>query len=147
MPRTLLLLIALSVQSIVALSQERPCSQAEAQQSESEADTLRTWDALYNWYRLYARCNDVSAAEGSSESVARILVDHWSSLPRLSQLATGDKEFGRFVLSHIDATLETNDLKKIAENATQHCPAALLNLYKDLKKEAVGALMEGAGAK
>lgn len=129
----LLLLVALSVQSMVGLSQEKPCSQAEAQQSESEGDTLRSWDTLYHSYQLYARCNDVSAAEGYSESVVRILVGHWGTLPRLSQLVTRDKEFRRFVLSHIDATLEADDLKKIAVNATQHCPAALLDLCEGLR--------------
>jgi hypothetical protein len=69
----------------------------EMRRAEAEAAELRSWDALYRSYKLYGRCNNVDAAEGFSESVARILVDHWATLPRLAKLADSDAAFRRFV--------------------------------------------------
>jgi hypothetical protein len=131
----------------VAQSQQQPCTQAENLQAENEAVTLRTWDALYKSYRLYAHCNNVDAAEGYSESVARILTDRWETLHRFSQLAVKDRSFRDFVLSHVDATLEMGDVEKIRTNAIQHCPAALSELCKDLRKEAEAAIQEDASVK
>jgi len=144
MSRILALFLAICIQSVATLAQQKPCSDAESQQSEAEADSLRTWDALYRSYRLYAHCGNASAAEGYSESVAGILVDHWQTLSRLSQLAKKDKDFRDFVLGHVDATLDMGDVKKIHANAIQHCPSALRNLCEDLKREAESALQEDA---
>jgi len=107
---------------------------------ENEADTLRSWDALYKSYRLYGRCDDVDAAEGYSESIARILVDHWDTLPRLSQLIKKDKGFQRFV--GLDATMDTQDLEKVRENAMRRCPAGLAGLCKQLREKADAAIQE-----
>ena len=144
MSSVFVLLLAICAPAITVQAQERPCRQSENRQSESEADRLRTWDALYRSYRLYARCNNASAAEGYSESVARILVDHWQTLPRLSDLARKDKRFRDFVLGHVDATLDMGDVKKIRTNAMQHCLPTLHNLCEDLRKEAESALREDA---
>lgn len=144
MSRALALFLTICVSSLSAQAQQKPCSQAESQQSESEADSLRTWDTLYKSYRLYAHCDNASAAEGYSESVARILVDHWRTLPRLSQLTRKDKRFRDFVLGHVDATLDMSDVRKIRTNAMQHCLPTLRNLCADLRKEAESALREDA---
>jgi hypothetical protein len=139
-----LLIAACALLPVAAHAQQRPCSSAENLQAEDEAVKLRSWDALYKSYRRHARCNNVDAAEGYSESVARILVDHWKTLPRLSQLAEKDKVFGEFVLGHVDATLDMGDVYKIRANAIQNCPAGLRNLCKDLRKQADSAIKEDA---
>ena len=71
------------------------CPAAESQRAESEADTLRTWNALYKSFKSYGQCDDGAISEGYSESVARILVDHWNTLPELAHLVRKDAEFGR----------------------------------------------------
>jgi hypothetical protein len=145
MQKVLLLLFAVCALSCgVARAQLKPCSQAENLQAENEAVTLRTWDALYKSYRLYARCNNADAAEGYSESVARILVDRWETLHRFSELAVRDKGFREFVLGHVDATLDMTDVRTIRTNAIRRCPAALGELCKDLRKEAEAAIQEDA---
>jgi hypothetical protein len=85
---------------------------------------------------LYRQCDDGAIGEGYSESVARILVDHWMTLPRLAQLARKDDEFRRFVLKHVDETLNHEDVESIRANAENVCPTRLRHLCDDLMKQA-----------
>jgi len=133
----------------VACAKEHPCTKAEAQRADTEAGTLRSWDSLHNSYKRYKQCDDGDIAEGYSESVARILVDHWSTLSRLATLARRDARFRRFVLGHVDASLDGDDLKKITANANTRCPSGLSALCADLAKSADEALKynESSGIK
>ena len=131
----------------IALSQQKPCSQAEFLRAEKEAVTLRTWDALYKSYRLYGHCDDVDAGEGYSESAARILVDHWETLNRLSQLARKDKWFRQFAIASVNATDDMRDVRKIRENTTKRCPPDLHELCKGLRIQADAAIEEDASVK
>jgi hypothetical protein len=126
----------------IAAAQRGQCSAVEEQRAEMEADALRSWDALYKSYELYGKCDDGAIAEGYSESVARILVDHWNTLPRLANLAAKDARFRRFVLAHVNATLDLNDLKKIRADAKTRCPSQLGAICANLTKEADAALKE-----
>jgi hypothetical protein len=131
--------------SCLAGGQGPPCTEEESRRSDEEAGSLRSWDALYQSYKRYGRCDNASAAEGYSESVARILVDHWAAVSRLAKLAGRDLGFRRFVLSHIDATLDMKDVRTIAAKATKSCPPGLHSLCIDLKKSANAAIKEDAG--
>ena len=114
--------------------QTRPCTMAEAQRAEREADGLRSWDDLYKSYRQYAHCDDGAIAEGYSESVVRILSDHWNTLPRLAAIAKNDSKFYKFVLRHIDETVALEDLQKITVNASAKCPKGLHAFCADIRK-------------
>ncbi len=138
------LLIFLLVFSICFLgAQQHSCTQNQAQRAEAEAVMLRSWDALYRSYKTYGHCDDGAIAEGYSESVARILVDHWDTLPTLADLAEKD-EFRRFVIRHVDSTLDLNDLKKIRKNAKTRCPSGLGPFCADLIKNTDIAIQEDA---
>jgi hypothetical protein len=140
----LVAIFALMLSACFACAQQQPCTAAEAQRAEPDTDTLRSWDALYSSYRLYGRCDDGAIAEGYSEAVARILVDHWSTLPRLANLAKKDSRFRRFVIAHVNATLNIDDIKKIKTNAKTRCPPELRAICTDLTTEADAALKEDA---
>jgi hypothetical protein len=126
--------LCLAVPSIPA--QPRQCSKTDAQLAEAQAETLRSWDDLYRSYTIYQQCDDGAIGEGYSESVARILVDHWRTLPRLAQLARKDKDFQLFVLKHVDETINGDDARKVEANAQHACPAALRPLCGDLIQQA-----------
>jgi hypothetical protein len=126
----------------IAHAQQQPCGRDEELRAGNEADTLRSWDALYKSYELYRQCDDGDIAEGYSESVVRILVDHWSTLPRLATLARRDARFRRFVVNHVDPTVNCDDLEKIRINANTQCPQHLGALCADLAKEADDALKD-----
>jgi hypothetical protein len=135
-------LVAVLFSGRVAYGQQRPCNEAEARRAEAEAETPRTWDALYRSYKLYRHCGDGAIGEGYSESVARILVDHWETLPQLARLAKEDIEFRRFVMRHVDATLTIEDVEKIRSNAKTKCPTGLRGVCTDLAKQADSGLQE-----
>jgi hypothetical protein len=107
---------------------------------------LRTWDTLYRSYKSYQHCDDGAIGEGYSESVARILVDHWQTLPQLDRLARKDAHFRRFVLRHLDATLNMDDVEKVRKTATTQCPSGLRVLCDDLIKQANSAINEDASS-
>lgn len=117
-----------------------PCTAAEGRRALDEADTLRSWDTLYKSYRSYRQCDDGAIAEGYSESVARILVGHWDELPRLAEVTARSAPFRRFVLLHVDSTLDTNDLRTISRNARTKCPSELRTTCADLEKKASAAI-------
>jgi hypothetical protein len=125
-----------------AQAQNHLCTTAEGKLVLDEAVTLRSWDAVYRSFKRFGHCDDGAIAEGYSESVARILVDHWNRLPRFAELAGKSSAFRAFVIRHVDATLNTDDLEKIKENASTHCPATLWKTCNDLAKQADQALKE-----
>jgi hypothetical protein len=119
---------------------EHSCTIAEGRRALDEADALRTWDVLYASYKKFGHCDDGAIGEGYSESVARILADHWTSLPRFEQLAGRDARFGEFVIRHLDATLNTDDVERIRRMGATHCPPGLRRTCSDLVKQADYAL-------
>ena len=121
--------------SISAFGQAHPCTQQESQRADAAVDKLNSWDRVHEWYKTYRQCDDGGPAEGVSEAVARNLVDRWETLPRLGELAK-DSAFRRFVLKHLDETLNGDDLKKISSSATKNCPEDLRSLCRDLKAQA-----------
>jgi hypothetical protein len=140
MLRTLITIAVVLTACCAAFGDESPCS--DAKRALTEGDRLRSWDALHKSYRLYGKCDDGALAEGYSESVARILVDHWSTLPRLAFLARNDDKFLRFVLRHVDATLDVNDLRTIEAKGQRQCPVGLGTVCDELEERADSALKE-----
>ena len=132
----LLAVVALLVAVPSSPAQRRQCSETEEQHAEAQAETLRSWDDLYRSYTIFRQCDDGAIWEGYSESVARILVDHWVTLPRLAQLARKDKGFQRFVLKHVDETISGDDARRIEANAEHACPTLLRHLCDDLVQQA-----------
>ena len=147
MRRLAFTLCALSVLACcTAPAPRKQCTPAEHNQVENEADTLRTWNALYKAYRHFKHCmDDVDAEEGYSESIARILADRWETLPRLAQLIREDREFGAFV--GLDATMDMNDVAKIRDRALHNCPAGLSGICTKLRKDADAAIAEDAAVR
>ncbi|MGD0162043.1 MAG: hypothetical protein ABSB39_06190 [Candidatus Sulfotelmatobacter sp.] len=118
------------------------CTSLEGRHALDEADTLRSWDALYKSYLTFGHCDDGAIGEGYSESVARILTDDWNTLPRFVQLAGKDAAFQAFVIRHLDATLNMDDVQNIKQDAMTHCPTGLRSTCIHLVKQADSALKE-----
>jgi hypothetical protein len=115
------------------------CSPAQAQAADAAVDTLTSWDALRDFYKKFRRCDDGDIAEGSSEAVARLFVDKWDELPQLVKLTAGDTTFRSYVLRHINTTLNTDDLVKIAESAKEKCPVGISSFCGRIHTAAVNA--------
>lgn len=122
--------------SVTAFAQHSPCTRTEAKNADKAVDALISWDRIHDWYLRYQQCDDGATAEGVGEAVARNLVDRWETLPRLAGFASSDSGFWRFVLKHVDETLNDGDLKKIGANAAKRCPVGSRPLCRELKEQA-----------
>jgi acyl-CoA-binding protein len=109
-----------------------PCSREEEIKALTEASTLQEWAEIYRSYKQFAHCDDGAISEGYSDSVARLLYDHWESIDQLSRIASRDRAFERFVLAHIDQLLERTQAEKVLRNATSSCPPTAKRLCGSL---------------
>ncbi|MFK2890506.1 hypothetical protein ISS98_05150 [Dyella flagellata] len=123
---------------VAAHSHAAACTATQAEAADAAVDTLNSWAAVDAFRVKFKQCDDGSIAEGSSEAVARLLVDHWDTLHQLSPLIAKTPALRSFVLWHINSTLDTGDLDKIKQNAG-HCPNGMQALCKSIAKAAVEA--------
>ncbi|EOV9549813.1 hypothetical protein [Cronobacter sakazakii] len=108
---------------VCPLAQSRECSKEKAEAAENAVDNLKTWAEVYESYRNYLPCDEGSIGEGYPEAIIRLLVDRWSELPALDALGKRSASFERWVLSHIDSTLGSDDLQKVSDTAKTQCPS------------------------
>ncbi|WP_196240343.1 hypothetical protein [Dyella choica] len=130
-----LALSLLAAGSAMAKTPAAACAASQAEAADAAVDTLNSWAAIATFREKFRQCDDGSIAEGSSEAVARLLVDHWDTLPELSPLIAKTPALRPFVLWHINSTLDTGDLDKIKQNAA-HCPNGMQSLCKSIAKAA-----------
>jgi hypothetical protein len=114
----------------------KTCSTKDAEAADAAVDHLDSWIRLQQAFKRYRHCDDGSIAEGNSEAIARLLVDHWNTLPVLATLVKSDPGLKRFVLRHIDTTLDTADLYEISRLSSSHCPEGVAGLCGELKTAA-----------
>lgn len=136
--QSLCFIFALGVAS-ACQARAKACSPKDAEAADAAVDGFDSWTKVKRAYELYLHCDDGSIAEGNSEAVARLLVDHWNTLPLLAELVKRDPAFKRFVLRHIDTTLDTVDLGRIATFASTQCPPGRAPLCRELQTAARAA--------
>jgi len=132
-------LVLLLVLAVAVTAEARTCTPKDAEAADAAVDHLDTWADVYDDFRRYGHCDDGSIAEGNSEGVARLLVDSWQTLPQLADLVKRHPSFRDYVLRHIDTTLDTGDLDRIADLATTACPESSKALCASLKAAATKA--------
>jgi hypothetical protein len=116
-------ILTFGISAFASDAPKKPCTKSEAMQAEREVDSLNDWDHVYRSYRKYSQCDDGAIGEGYSDAVGKLLASDWRQLNRLVVLTKTDKSFQRFVIKHIDETLPSDSLQKIATNARSTCPA------------------------
>ncbi len=104
--------------------------------------SLKTWNDLRSWYENYPGCDDGYFAEGLSDFVVVSLAKRWETLPSLQAEIMKNNGFKHFVLKHINATTDENDLRIVVRNARSKCPSNLRLLCKEIEKNAQMALKE-----
>jgi hypothetical protein len=117
----------------------KTCSHQDAEAADAAVDVLDSWTKLQWAVKKFGHCDAGSIAEGNSEAVARLLVDHWNTLPLLAKLVRRDPALKRYVLRHIDTTLDTDDLGGIQSLASSQCPEGSGLLCGELLKAAARA--------
>lgn len=134
----LLLIVLLFMNPIGAYA--ATCSERDAYAAGTVVDYLDSWQNLNLAYRQFLSCDDGGIAEGFSEAVARLLVDQWSKFNELLVLSARDVGFKKFVLSHIDGTLNIEDLRRIKSLVETRCPKDAKELCGEIAREADAAI-------
>ncbi len=116
------------------------CTGRQADAAEAAADHLSSWREVASYETRFGPCDDGAMAEGSSEAVARLLVDRWWTLPELASAIRRQPRLEAFVLDHINSTLDTGDIRTIEQHAGRDCPAAASALCGAIKGAAAKAL-------
>ena len=117
------LLVALAIGVFAAMpagaSPQSNCGKLDKQSLAQHRQ--QDWDSLYRQFKKFGACDDGAIGEQFSEDVAQLFSRQWAHLDKLSRLAAADKTFERFVLRHIDATLDESELLVIVDNSKLHC--------------------------
>lgn len=99
------------------------CTHEDAIKAETEASSLKTWDAVFSSYKRYKQCDDGAISEGYSASVAYLLASRWTDIDTLVKLSNANPDFRRFVIEHVDETMNMDQGKSIKKSAATNCPA------------------------
>jgi hypothetical protein len=121
---------------------QNPCSESRVIAAVKESSALKSWQIIYDSYRKYQQCDDGAIAEGYSDSITGLMANKWDTLKDLKMLTETDKEFLKFILRHIDASAAPDDVKKVSNNASQHCTADSSELCSLIKERAEEVLKE-----
>jgi hypothetical protein len=88
-----------------------------------ELPRLKSWKAVHESFQKYTpQCDDGFFGEGYTEAVVVLLSQHWSSLPKLAAIAKRDPKFEDFVLRHINASADPDDLNSLLTQSATQCP-------------------------
>ncbi len=123
-----------------AMAAGRACSPTQADAAEAAADHLTDWAAVSAYVQRFGACDDGGTAEASSEAVARLLADRWTTLPELAGRIHRQPALRSFVLAHVNATLDAADIRKIQALARTSCPPSDTGLCRSIQAAAIDAL-------
>lgn len=120
--KILFLIIAFALELMTPVALAKTCSRSDGMRAEEAVDHLNSWSDIHAAFVRYApQCDDGGIAEGYSDRVVHLLATKWESLPELEAMIRKDAAFKRFVLAHVDATADTDELRAIARQSKANC--------------------------
>ena len=114
------------------------CSRADEQAIGVISGSLDSWQSIYSAYERYGSCDDGAIAEGFTDSVVHLLATNWASLSDTQELIAKNPSFRSFVVSHVNASADSDEIAKVAALAATQCPVSAASLCKEI----VGAANE-----
>ena len=99
----------------------RECTEKEAYDAEGQAAPA-SWQEFYAAYLRYGHCDTGAIAEGYSDFAATLAADHWDQVEALDALARAHPAFRKFVLAHLNVTMNLDQAQAIQLNASTRCP-------------------------
>lgn len=118
------------------------CLPKQAQAAEAATDNMKSWHAIYSGFKAFRQCDDGGVAEGFTEAVVHRLASDWNAVSRAASIARDDKTFHSFLLKHINASANTDELKAIASVSEERCPRGAWSMCRDIRRSAIQALQE-----
>jgi hypothetical protein len=119
-----------------ALADARGCTKVEAARAEGAVASVKSWNQLHQHFGRYSHCDDGAIAEGFSESVSQLLAERWQDFFQFDAMQKSDPAFRQFVIRHIDETVPTERLARIAINADSKCPQGSVALCRAIARRA-----------
>lgn len=114
----------------------------EMDAADAAVSKIHDWTDVHSFYSHLRPCDDGSISEGISATVVSLLTHQWRTSGQLEKIADKDKTFGRWVLNHIDTTVDARDLEIIVKNATGKCPQGDGKFCKKIEGAANQALLD-----
>lgn len=131
---------------IVGNVNAKDCSTVEEMDSaDTVISSIKNWQDVHSFFATLKQCDDGGMAEGISDAVVKLLANKWDSVEELAILTRQDKNFQEWVLIHINATVNGDDLESIISHARDECPADNRKLCENIgtsAKQALQALTE-----
>ncbi len=106
----------------------------------SVSSAAGSWKALHVHFQTYGSCDAGPVREGYAHGVVSLLASRWEHLPELARHAREDPAFLDFVVAHLDATSEPEDLEIVRRSAKDLCPRAHRPLCRRLEAQADAVL-------
>ena len=106
----------------------------------SVSSAAGSWKALHVHFQTYGSCDAGPVREGYAHGVVSLLASRWEHLPELARHAREDPAFLDFVVAHLDATSEPQDLEIVRRSAKDLCPRAHRPLCRRLEAQADAVL-------
>jgi len=103
-----------------------------------------TWDTLYRVFHEHRFVDDGDVAETFSDFVVHRLATRWSTTPALAELVAKDSAFGAFVVKHVDATADSDELRRVIIHSSAACPRPARSLCAAINAAATNAAAQGA---
>jgi hypothetical protein len=101
----------------------------------------KSWKNLYKTYKESPSfCDDGAYGEGYSDFVVQSLAKYWNRFDELLSFTKKDPSFQSFILKHIDATTDLDDLKTLSKNVREKCPVSEVSFCKEIDKKARAAI-------
>lgn len=126
-----------------AIAQGRPavCTITD-QEFVSQLSTMKDWKTIYAVFKTnFPGCpDDGMFAEGYSDVIVRALAKRWNNGRELKILTDRNPAFRAFVLRHIDATTDPDELNQALKNARSKCPVGASRLCKEVARIATAAI-------
>ena len=105
------------------------CTRETAIQAEATIDSMNSWNTLYSAYKKFSQCDDGAIAEGFSDVIVRLLIEHPISFKPLDN----DKGFRVFVLNHIGELMTESEFTSLRAKVSQCGPGSTGEFCKKLK--------------
>ena len=124
---------------VMALAQHVLASDC-ASKGEPALQRVKSWHNLRVWHDRYPKCDDGDIADLLSVIIVDMLTTEWPTVPALQAEIRVRPTFQRFVVEHVDATANSDDLNTAIRNEESRCPRRSASLCKMLRLAATDAL-------
>jgi len=140
MMRTRLLILFLL--SVPVTVHAHGCTSTLEKAAESASESSRSWPSIFSAYQHYKQCDDGAIAEGFSDNIVHLLASNWGKLNQAKRIIARQPAFQAFIILHIDATADTNELQSIQRYATHSCPPSATGLCRQIAGAAQSAIAD-----